>query len=134
VATVVVDTDVASYTHKSDSRVRLYQRHLIGSELVISFMTLAELDEWAQRRRWGSARRQRLERFLERFSVFYADRHLCSLWADIRAAAERKGRPIDKADAWTAAAALALGIGLVTNNSADYAGVDGLKLLTALTT
>jgi len=61
---VVVDTDVASYLHKKDSRARLFRSHLIGREWVISFMTVAELDEWAERRRWGEARRERLEKHL----------------------------------------------------------------------
>ena len=50
---VVVDTDVASYLHKKDSRARLFRSHLIGREWVISFMTVAELYEWGLRARWG---------------------------------------------------------------------------------
>jgi predicted nucleic acid-binding protein len=128
---VVVDTDVASFLHKKDSRARLFRPHLIGRDWVISFMSVAELDEWAEGRQWGQPRRDRLERDLARFVIHYADRHLCRLWAEVRVGAEKKGRPIDKADACVAATALALGVELVTHNPTDYAGVDGLKILTA---
>jgi hypothetical protein len=47
---VVVDTDVASYLHKKDSRARLFRSRLIGREWVISLMTVAELDEALLRR------------------------------------------------------------------------------------
>ena len=52
-ASVVVDTDVASYLHKKDSRARLFQRHLVGRDWVMSFMSVAELEEWAEKRRWA---------------------------------------------------------------------------------
>ena len=131
-SSAVVDTDVVSYEFKRDTRRRLYRPHLLGREAVVSFMTVAELDEWAERRRWGEAKRQKLARHVERFPVYYADRHLCRLWAEVRVGAERRGRPIDKADAWIAATALALGVELITNNPSDFAGVEGLRLLTAV--
>jgi tRNA(fMet)-specific endonuclease VapC len=61
-AAVVVDTDVVSYLFKRDTRARLYRRHLLGQERIVSFMTLAELDQWAARSRWGASRRAALER------------------------------------------------------------------------
>ena len=125
----VIDTDVVSFEFKKDSRARLYRPHLLGRQGIIAFMTLAELDEWAEQRRWGQARRERMERHLARFVVYYADRALCRLWAEVRASAQRRGRPIDKADAWIAATALALGVPLVTHNPSDYAGVVGLTVV-----
>jgi predicted nucleic acid-binding protein len=128
---VVVDTDVASYLHKKDTRARLYRPHLVGRDWVISYMTLAELDEWAEKHQWGQPRRERMERDLARFAVHYPDHHLCRLWAEVRAGAERNGHPIDKADAWIAATALAPGVELVTHNPRDYSGVKGLRILKA---
>lgn len=40
---VVIDTDVVSFRFKKDSRAALFQKHLLGCDWIISFMTLAEL-------------------------------------------------------------------------------------------
>ncbi len=128
---VVVDTDVVSYTFKRDSRARLYRPHLIGRTQVISFMTLAELLLWPRVNRWGKNRWDRLYRYLQAYEVRHSDEILCERWAAVVAESQAKGRPIDGADAWNAAAALNLGVPLVTNNPGDYAAVDGLVVLTA---
>jgi tRNA(fMet)-specific endonuclease VapC len=128
-AAVVVDTDVVSYQFKRDSRAVLYDRHLAGRWCFLSFMTLAEMDRWALERLWGSARRIKLDRHLRKFAVLYADRLLCSWWAEATGRARRNGRPINPADAWVAATALAMDVPLVTNNPADYAGVNGLAVI-----
>jgi predicted nucleic acid-binding protein len=130
---VVVDTDVVSFTFKRDTRAVPYRRHLVGRTLLVSFMTLAELDLWALRRNWGRPTRDRLERFLRHYVVQPYDRNLCRLWAEATDGARRKGRPIEVGDAWIAATALLAGVPLVTNNAADYAGVDGLTVLFAAT-
>jgi tRNA(fMet)-specific endonuclease VapC len=46
----VVDTDVVSYLFKGDSRAEAYRLHLSGRLLVVSFMTVAELQRWALER------------------------------------------------------------------------------------
>jgi len=106
---------------------------LIGQDPLIAFMTLAELNAWALERRWGAARQSELARHLARYEVYYADEFLCRLWADVWTRARRKGKPIEVADAWVAATALALDVPLLTHNSADFAGVDGLKILSVTT-
>jgi predicted nucleic acid-binding protein len=126
---VVVDTNVVSYLFKRDNRAGLYRRHLAGNRWVISFMTVAELDWWALTRRWGQARREQMARHLQRFEVYFTDRDLCRWWAEATERARRRGRPILPADAWIAATALALAAPLVTHDPGDYAGVDGLTVL-----
>jgi predicted nucleic acid-binding protein len=127
---LVIDTDVLSFVFKGDTRATAYQQHLVGQTLVISFMVVAELDRWALARRWGEARRARLEQLLRRFAVCYANRDLCRLWAVAADEARRNGRPIACADAWTAAVALLLDAPLVTHNPEDYRGVNNLRVVT----
>ncbi|HVG19413.1 MAG TPA: type II toxin-antitoxin system VapC family toxin [Blastocatellia bacterium] len=126
---VVVDTDVVSFIFKNDSRGIFYEPHLTRKELVISFMTLAELKFWALQRNWGSAKRQRMVEYLQRFTVFHSDDELCLKWAEVIAIARRNGKPIATADAWIAATALLHKIPLITHNRKHYAGVVGLKII-----
>jgi tRNA(fMet)-specific endonuclease VapC len=128
---VVVDTDVVSFQFKRDSRASLYDSRLRDKTLVLSFMTLAELYRWSVQRGWGEARRVRLDRHLKKFVVIYADRALCHWWAEATDLARRNGRPMEAADGWIAATALAAGVPLVTHNPGDFVGVDGLAVLSA---
>lgn len=126
---VVVDTDVVSFTFKEDTRADAHRPHLHGKLTVISFMTLAELDRWAIQYGWGETRRRSLDVFLQDFIVTFSDRTLCRKWAEAVCAARRNGRPIRTADSWIAATALMHGIPLVTNNRSNYIGVDNLILI-----
>lgn len=54
---VVVDTDVVSFIFKNHPIGRLYEADLVGCTLLISFLTVAELDRWAIQSKWGPAPR-----------------------------------------------------------------------------
>ena len=81
----VLDTNVVSFTVKRKPLARLYRRHLIGYRPVISFMTLAELLEGADRARWGSEKRQELGRTLNTYLLVHSSRALFEMWASVRA-------------------------------------------------
>ncbi len=132
-ADVVVDTDVLSYVFRGDTRANRYREHLNGRRLVVSFMTVAELDRWALERDWGERRRTAMAQFLRHFVIHPFDRALCRTWAQVAVEARRNGRPISCADAWQAATAVMHGIPLVTNNAADFVGVTSLTVITAPT-
>src|SRR5437016_3712948 len=117
---VVVDTNVVSFCFKGDTRAAGYEPHLAGKLLVLSFMTVAELDLWALERRWGQARKQRMENYIRRFVIYPYNRVLCEKWAEVKRQTRRKGREIDTADAWIAATALMSGVPLVSHNPADF--------------
>ncbi|MGD0868165.1 MAG: PIN domain-containing protein [Bryobacteraceae bacterium] len=126
---IVVDTDVASYIFNWHSLAQHYADALRGSELILSFMSVAELRMGAISAGWGSHRRLNLERFIQGFELFYADNDLCTMWARIRASARAAGRPISPQDTWIAATALAVDAPLATNNRRDYEHVQDLRLL-----
>ena len=97
--------------------------------LVLSFMTVAELDRWAIQSKWGKARRTWLNRYLEAFVVLPFDRALCTKWAEVTVAAQARGYRIESADAWIAATALLYDLPLVTHNRGDYRGVPRLTII-----
>ena len=126
---LVIDTDVVSYLFRGDTRASAFVSILQGRFLVVSFMTVAELDRWALMRNWGPNRTAALERHLLGFAVYPFNRTLCRRWAEVTDGAQRQGRPIQTADAWIAATALDLGVPLVTHNPGDYRGVIGLSVI-----
>jgi tRNA(fMet)-specific endonuclease VapC len=125
----VVDTDVVSLLFKNSIQASLYYPHLTGRLLVISFMTLAELDRWALERNWGRARIALMEAHLQQFAVHPSDRNLCRVWVQVIYSQRRQGRTIRTADAWIAATAILNDVPLISHNRRDFENVAGLSLI-----
>lgn len=64
---VVVDTDVVSFLFKSDARAQEYLSFLPDRQLLVSFMTEAELGQWVLLAKWGPERVSRFRGFMSRF-------------------------------------------------------------------
>jgi tRNA(fMet)-specific endonuclease VapC len=127
---VVVDTDVASFLFKNDSRADAYLPHLRERQWLISFMTEAELEQWALLSNWQTKRIEWLGTFLGRFVIVPSSRDLVLKRAEVMVTARRNGRRLETADAWIAPTAVLYDAPLVTHNAGDYLGVSGLKLVT----
>jgi tRNA(fMet)-specific endonuclease VapC len=131
-ARLVVDTDVASFIFKWHPEFApRYVDIVRGSELTVSFMTLAEMRQGALDANWGPRRCAVLEAYLADFSVLHSDSLLCSTWAAVRNESTQKGHPISSADAWIADTAPVLSAPLVTNNSKHYRHLDKLQIVSA---
>ena len=108
-AIVLLDTSVASLLlpHRRPRPERsLYEPHLRGQTLALSFQSVAELWKWAEKNNWSNKRREALEAFIQRFLVVPYDYELARVWARVSAHEESVGRPMDAADAWIAATAV----------------------------
>ena len=128
---VIVDTDVASYLFKEDTRGDLYEPHLVGAVASISFMTPAELEQWTVLRKWGTRRHAELMRFIKsRFIIIDSNTALCREWAQVRGDVARIGRHIETADAWNAATARLYAAPLITHNANHFAHVPGVTIIT----
>ena len=125
----VVDTDVVSSVLKGDSRAEAYRSHLEGRILIVSFMTIAELERWALVGNWGRVAVREFQPPHHGFRISAHDRELCRAWATVKTEANRDGRPIETADAWIAATARHLRVPLVTHNARHYAGLSELSIL-----
>jgi tRNA(fMet)-specific endonuclease VapC len=126
---IVVDTDVASYIFNWHSSAKHYVDALRGAQLILCFMSIAEMRMGAIAAGWGARKRTLLEQFIAGFGAVYADDPLCTRWAQLRADARASGRALSPQDAWIAAAALGLGAPLATNNRADFLHIPALQLL-----
>jgi tRNA(fMet)-specific endonuclease VapC len=125
----VIDTDVWSYLYKGRDEAKIYQPHILGNILVISFQTQAELLRWTIAADWGERRRQHLRACLQEYAIEHSSDTLSLRWAEAMDSARLNGRPISAADAWIAATALNLGVPLITHNKNHFMGVDGLTVI-----
>lgn len=116
---------------RGDRLARAYEPHLRGRRHYISFVTVAELLYGAEKGAWGPSRRDSLESVLAGFVVISYETEIARCYARLRAARERTGHPIGFGDAWIAACALRYGLPLVTHNARDFAGIEGLSVVSA---
>jgi predicted nucleic acid-binding protein len=134
VATLLLDTNIVSYYQRNDSRANAYDHYIVGHELAISSMTVAEMYQWAAFHRWGEQRIHRLERKLRAdYLHLPIDWETCRLWAIVRNECRVAGRPISVQDAWIAATARQYNLPMVTHNPKDFEAVKHLQIITAPT-
>ncbi|MEH2356977.1 PIN domain-containing protein [Nostoc sp.] len=98
--------------------------------MALSFMTVAELLQWAILRQWGDRRLAQLEQYLLNYLIIPVDQTLYRQWAQVRVERQSAGRAISPQDAWIAATALRHDLPLVTHNIKDFLGISNLRLIT----
>ena len=128
--TYVVDTDVASFIFRRHPLAGPYLDALAGGDLVLSFMTVAELEEWPLRNNWSWVKRRRLAQYVSTYRIVYVNRELCRLFAQTRTVLLAQGRPVETRDVWVAVTALFLHAALVTNNARHFSRFEKLSLFT----
>jgi predicted nucleic acid-binding protein len=127
---LLVDTNVVSILFSPRHSLRKVCIEAVsGHQLVISFMTRAELSLWPIANNWGEARRGALEQHTALYLTLYPDERTCAIWANAVDGCRRAGHPIQAPDAWIASAARQWGCPLVTTDFRDYAAVDDLDLV-----
>ena len=129
--TVLLDTDIVSFLLKGDTRAAAYMPLLTGNRFALSFMTVAELFQWAGVRKWGARRVAALEQTLIGYLILPADVEMCRIWGTVRVNRASAGRPISPQDAWIAATALRHSLPLITHNASDYQSIPALDARTA---
>lgn len=128
---VVLDTDVASLSYKGRLPASLTE-FLVGQEICVTFVTVAELARWAEKRHWGEQRRTELVRWLTTKIILPYDETVAWTWGRLSVRSERRGRTRPVNDMWVAACCLVAGLPLATKNVkdfADFAEYEGLALL-----
>ena len=126
---VLVDTNIISYIYNKNTLHVRYAPHLRGATPAVAAQSIAELRFGALRKNWGTRRRAALETLISSYFPIYPNDDICTAWAEVRALSQRRGRPINLADAWIAATALALEVPLVTHNRKDFDFIPDLTLI-----
>lgn len=126
---VVLDTNVLSYLFRRSSLGEQYRGLLEMRVGCVACVTPEELYFGAEKRKWGYRKRAELESFITERIVLPATLEVARISGHLRAARERQGRPLERADAWIAATALRHGVPLITHDR-DFDGIAGLQVIT----
>ena len=125
----LLDTNTCIYFMKNtypDLTQKLLSHH--PSDLMVSSVTVFELEYGAAKSNWGERTRQKLAMFLAPFTIlpFTSDDALCA--GRIRAGLEKLGTKIGPYDLQLAGQAISRNLVLVTHNTGEFNRVPGLRL------
>ena len=128
---VLLDTDVFSYLLKDDARADPYRPHVRGQTIAVSFVTVGELFSGAEKRAWGSGKREQLETKLRSVVIVPFDQEICRVYGRLSGLKTQAGtdRTIAANDRWIAACALRHDLSLISNNRRHFEGIPGLTLI-----
>lgn len=123
----LLDTNICIYLMKNQPEsVRKHFAQCYTGDIVISAITLAELEYGVAVSQNKTANANALAELLEDLRVVPFDQHAAKIYGPVRAAA-RKGQR-DALDKLIAAHAKALKVTLVTNNEKDFRDYAGLTI------
>ena len=125
---ILLDTNICIYiiNTKPPEVLARFQRFRLG-EIGVSSVVAAEL-AYGVAKSASARNRYALEMFLTPLEIMPFDTKAFWAYGDLRAKLEQQGQPIGAMDTMIAAHALALDAILVTNNTREFARVDGLRL------
>jgi tRNA(fMet)-specific endonuclease VapC len=89
---------------------------------------VAELYYGAEKSRAKKKNWELVESFVSTFGIVPFDEESCRIYANIRAALEKSGNPIEPMDLLIASISLAYNFILVTNNTKEFRRIKTLKL------
>ncbi len=125
----LLDTNICIYLikRKPPEVLQRFISYAVG-DIGVSSITVAELCYGVEKSGRPAQNRQALEQFLLPLVVMPFDDEAAQVYGSIRAELERRGTPIGALDLLIAAHALALDVPLVTNNTAEFRRVPGLRV------
>ncbi len=125
----LLDTNICIYFMKNQSAL-LSQKILSHSpsELLLSSITVFELEYGAEKSNWGSRTREKLALFLAPFNILPFSSKDAVFAGRLRGYLEKQGTPIGPYDVQIAAQALSGGHTLITHNVGEFSRVPNIKL------
>jgi tRNA(fMet)-specific endonuclease VapC len=124
----MLDTNTCIFIMKKNETVlkRFFAESQHG--VCISVVTLSELEYGVEKSAAVARNKANLLAFSTLVDIKPYESFAAHCYGEIRAALEKKGTPIGLLDMLIAAHAKSLGLTLVTNNTKEFARVEGLKL------
>jgi predicted nucleic acid-binding protein len=127
----IADTNVVSYFLKKNDPLSFeYERLLSSYSVHIAFMTVAELNAWAEKNGWGARGRLQLWHILSSLPVLPCSKNVAEVVDRVRDQRKRAGRPMSAADAWIAATAIYFDAPLATHDG-NFVETPGLRVISA---
>ncbi|MGA7931242.1 MAG: PIN domain-containing protein [Candidatus Sulfotelmatobacter sp.] len=127
---VLLDTDVFSFLGKAGNNTgALYQKHVAGKTIALSFVTVGELLLWPKARNWGPQKIADLQRRISLAQIIPYDMLLCETYADLKDKVTKAGSPVPDNDLWIASTAVRHSIPLVTPNRRNFDDIPDLVLV-----
>ncbi len=102
---LLLDTNIVSYIMKNAPQAQLYEKHLLGKKLTISFITVGELWAGAEWANWDNNKKAQPCATIRKFVVIPYNYRIAEHYGAIIAHRKKNGVPIFCADAWIAACA-----------------------------
>ena len=96
------------------------------SDIVISSVTVGELEYGAAKSRWGEHARQVMQAFLANYTIIPFDEPDAIYFGELRAELAAKGTPIGAYDAMIGAQGVARNLTVVTHNTKEFNRISGL--------
>ena len=125
----MLDTNIVAFAKNNRPEIVLERmRRFDPGDLCVSVVTLAELEYGVFNSSNPERNQLALTLFLANIDVIPFDDDAAVEYGRIRADLKRKGTPIGANDLMIAAHAKSLGMTLVTNNTREFARVEGLML------
>lgn len=124
----MLDTNIIIYVikHRPEAVFRRF-RSLDPSDFCISSITMAEIEYGISKSSRPEQNRIAFDMFIAGIDIMPFDDAAAEEYGPIRASLEKRGTPIGPNDLLIAAHAKALGLILVTNNTREFARVEGLS-------
>lgn len=124
----LIDTDIIIYSLKND---KIVQQNFIVNENIpkfISIITYGELLFGAKKSTHVDKNTAVAYRIKELFPILQIDLPIIETFSDLKAKAQKSGRPLDDFDLLIAATALTNNLTIVTNNEKHYSQIKGLTI------
>ena len=125
----LLDTNIVSYWMRGDPHLINKIKSYSPSDLSLSTVTLAEIYygiEKSQAKK--KERRLKIEHIKSELDIFPFNEQAAVKYGVIRAALEKRGKPISERDTQIASIALANNLCLVTHNKKEFSRISKLKI------